>query len=238
MTVNINAYKEMLNQPWGKIMYRLIFAQLSHIKDKQVLDFGAGFGTTSEYLSQNNTVTAIEPNADMLFADGTQTFTKINGSLDALKELPDSSFDIIVCHNVFEYIDKSQHQKYPNEFERLLKPHGELSLIKHNLTGKVLHQVIFNNNIEDALYLLDGKDSYNSSSFGRGETYSIEELTNKTNLTLENYQGLRTFYALQPNEFKTEDGWLERLTKMELAVANQKPYKDIAFLQHLTLRKN
>ena len=38
MTVNINAYKEMLNQPWGKIMYRLIFAQLSHIKDKQVLD--------------------------------------------------------------------------------------------------------------------------------------------------------------------------------------------------------
>ena len=49
MTVNINAYKEMLNQPWGKIMYRLIFAQLSHIKDKQVLDFGAGFGTTSEY---------------------------------------------------------------------------------------------------------------------------------------------------------------------------------------------
>ncbi|MCO4469612.1 Methylase involved in ubiquinone/menaquinone biosynthesis [Streptococcus infantarius subsp. infantarius] len=52
MIVNINAYKEMLNQPWGKIMYRLIFAQLSHIKDKQVLDFGAGFGTTSEYLSQ------------------------------------------------------------------------------------------------------------------------------------------------------------------------------------------
>lgn len=66
MTVNINAYKEMLNQPCAKIMYRLIFAQLSHIKDKQVLDFGAGFGTTSEYLSQNNTVTAIEPNADML----------------------------------------------------------------------------------------------------------------------------------------------------------------------------
>lgn len=177
MTVNINAYKEMLNQPWGKIMYRLIFAQLSHVKNKQVLDFGAGFGTTSQYLSQNNTVTAVEPN-------------------------------------------------------------GELSLIKHNLTGKVLHQVIFNNNIEDALHLLEGKDSYNSSSFGHGETYSIDELTSKTNLTLENYQGLRTFYALQPNAFKTEEGWLEHLTEIELAVANQKPYKNIAFLQHLTLRKN
>ena len=52
MTVNINAYKEMLNQPWGKIMYRLIFAQLSHIKDKQVLDFGAGFGIPLLRLSQ------------------------------------------------------------------------------------------------------------------------------------------------------------------------------------------
>ena len=238
MTVNINAYKEMLNQPWGKIMYRLIFAQLSHIKNKQVLDFGAGFGTTSEYLAKHNTVTAIEPNADMLFADDTQTFTKINGSLEVLKNLPEQSFDVIICHNVFEYIDKSLHQKYLGEFERLLKPNGELSLIKHNLTGKVLHQVIFNNNIEDALHLLEGKDSYNSSSFGRGETYSIEELTNKTNLALENYQGLRTFYALQPNAFKTEEGWLEHLTEIELAVANQKPYKDIAFLQHLTFRKH
>ncbi|MDO4205322.1 MAG: class I SAM-dependent methyltransferase, partial [Streptococcus gallolyticus] len=31
--------------------------------------------------------------------------------------------------------------------------------------------------------------------------------------------------------------WLERLTEIELAVANQEPYKDIAFLQHLTFRK-
>ena len=75
MTVNINAYKEMLNQPWGKIMYRLIFAQLSHIKDKQVLDFGAGFGTTSEYLSQNNTVTAVE--CVNVFAYGYESYIPI-----------------------------------------------------------------------------------------------------------------------------------------------------------------
>lgn len=126
MTSNINAYKEWSQQPWGKIMYRLIFAQLSHIKNKQVLDFGAGFGTSSQYLSQNNTVTAVEPNADMLFADDTQTFTKINGSLDVLKNLPEQAFDVIIGHNVFEYIDKSLHQKYLGEFERLLKPNGEL----------------------------------------------------------------------------------------------------------------
>ncbi len=113
MTININAYKEMLNQPLGKIMYCLIFAQLSHIKNKQVLDFGAGFGTTSQYLSQNNTVTAVEPNADMLFTDNTQTFAKINGSLEVLKNLPEQSLDVIVCHNVFEYIDKSLPPKIP-----------------------------------------------------------------------------------------------------------------------------
>ena len=52
MTVNINAYKEMLNQPWGKIMYRLIFAQLSHIKDKQVLDFGAGWNNLRIFITK------------------------------------------------------------------------------------------------------------------------------------------------------------------------------------------
>ena len=64
MTIDLKAYQEMLAQPWGKIMYELIFAQLSHVQNQNVLDFGAGFGITAQQLSQNNTVTAIEPNSD------------------------------------------------------------------------------------------------------------------------------------------------------------------------------
>lgn len=237
MTIDLKAYREMLAQPWGKIMYELIFAQLSHVQNQTVLDFGAGFGITAQHLSQNNTVTAIEPNADLLFADDTQSFTKIQGSLETLKALPDQTFDIIICHNVLEYIPKTEHADYLSEFERLLKVGGELSLIKHHSVGKVLHSVVFNNDIPTALDTLAGKDSYQSAAFTKGDTYSLEELAAHTDLTIKNYQGIRTLYALQPNSFKTQESWLENLTKFELAVANQKPYKDIAFFHHVTLRK-
>lgn len=56
-------------------------------------------------------------------------------------------------------------------------------------------------------------------------------------LKLENYLGIRTFYSLQPNEFKSKENWLEEMTKIELAVCDLKPYKDIIFLQHLWLKK-
>ncbi|MCC9713971.1 class I SAM-dependent methyltransferase, partial [Streptococcus agalactiae] len=51
------------------------------------------------------------------------------------------------------------------------------------------------------------------------------------------YQGIRTFYSLQPNHFKTETDWLNKMLAIELSVADKAPYKDIAFLQHITLKK-
>lgn len=38
--MDVAAYKEFLNQPWGKLYYEILFAQLAHIKNKKVLDFG------------------------------------------------------------------------------------------------------------------------------------------------------------------------------------------------------
>lgn len=119
----------------------------------------------------------------------------------------------------------------------MLKSGGKLSLIKHNQAGKVMQAVVFSNDVNMALDLLGGKD-YESLSFASGTTYDFDDLKEYTNLTLQNYRGLRTFYALQPNAFKTEDDWLANLLKVELAVSDLKPYKDIAFLQHLTLIKD
>ncbi len=192
---------------------------------------------TAQHLSQENTVTAIEPNADMLFANKAQTFTKIHGSLEALKQLASEQFDVIICHNVMEYIPEDERPSYFSEFERLLTFGGQLSLIKHNQAGKVMQAVIFNNNVNLALDLLDGKD-YESLSFANGATYDFNDLKEYTSLRIQNYCGLRTFYALQPNSVKSEEGWLDNLVKAELAVADLNPYKDVSFLQHVTLVKN
>ena len=234
--INISHYKDLLQQPWGKIQYDLTFAQLAHLEDLDILDFGAGFGLVSQFLSQKNRGTAVEPEADLLLADDHQTFTKIIGSLEALEDLPSQTFDVICCHNVLEYIEPSQRPAYIQTLERLLRPGGRLSIIKHNQVGKILQSVVLNNDIETALGLLEGED-FKSLSFAQGKVYSLSDLEKMSQLTIDHYLAIRSFYSLQPNHFKTEKGWLEKMTQMELAVCDLKPYKDISFLQHVWMRK-
>ena len=72
-----------------------------------ILDFGSGFGITADYLANNNHVTAIEPNIDIVESNERMRendYTQIIGSLDKLKEQMSDVFDAVVCHNVFEYV--------------------------------------------------------------------------------------------------------------------------------------
>ena len=165
-----------------------------------------------------------------------RAYEKLQGSIDQLVRFTDKSFDLVLCHNVLEYIDPNDRKDYLLEFKRILKDDGLISIIKHNQVGKVLQSVVFANDINQAFSLLNG-ENFESLSFASGSTYTIEEILALSGLKLENYLGIRTFYSLQPNEFKNKENWLEEMTKIELAVCDLKPYKDISFLQHLWLRK-
>ncbi len=103
--------------------------------------------------------------------------------------------------------------------------------------GKVFQSVVFANQPEQALDLLQGKD-FESKSFAHGSTYSREDLVEYSQMSIEDYHGLRTFYSLQPNEFKTEADWLKKMVQIELTVSDLIPYKEISFLQHFWLKKN
>ena len=234
--MDIQQYKQMLEQPWGKIQYEITFAQLEHIKGKKILDFGSGFGLVSQFLAQNNEVFAIEPQKEMLFAYSNHRYEKILGSLEQVKKFESETFDIVLCHNVLEYIDKDCRVNYLSELKRVLKRNGKLSIIKHNQVGKIMQAVVFSNDVDQALDLLNGNE-FRSVSFSQGTTYTIDELLEMSKMKLENYQAIRTFYSLQMNEVKTKDNWLEKMTEMELAVCDLYPYKDISFLQHVWLVK-
>ena len=234
--MDIQQYKQMLEQPWGKIQYEITFAQLEHIKGKKILDFGSGFGLVSQFLAQNNEVFAIEPQEEMLFAYSNHRYEKILGSLEQVKKFESETFDIVLCHNVLEYIDKDCRVNYLSELKRVLKRNGKLSIIKHNQVGKIMQAVVFSNDVDQALDLLNGNE-FRSVSFSQGTMYTIDELLEMSKMKLENYQAIRTFYSLQMNEVKTKDNWLEKMTEMELAVCNLYPYKDFSFLQHVWLVK-
>ncbi|MGT2949771.1 SAM-dependent methyltransferase [Streptococcus cuniculi] len=235
--MDIKAYQAHIEQPWGKIYYQILFELLKDVRGKKVLDFGSGFGYVAQFLVRHNQVLAIEPNAEMIeerVLDLDSPYEQKQGSLELLEALPPASFDVIVCHNVLEYVDEPA--LYIRAFHRMLKEDGQLSLVKHNEVGRIMQTAVFECDIPKTMRLLAG-ERYQSHSMGQARFYEIDEVISADDFLLEHYQGLRVFYGLQPNSVKMDPNWLEDMTQLELAVANQSPYRDMAAFQHLWLRK-
>ena len=235
--MNINGYLDYIKTPWGRLFYRLVWYNLQ-FKDKKILDFGSGFGVTANHLAECNHVTAVEPNKEMLehrICDN--HYEQMMGSIGKLKELEDGSFDVILCHNVLEYVE--ERGELMAEFHRLLKKDGVLSIVKHNKAGKVMHKAVFENNIDEAMSLLSGENAV-SQNFGTINEYETEELREYIagKFTLDKVGGIRTFFGIQPNSFKSEPDWEDRMFALECAVENTPTYANVAFFQHLILSKS
>ena len=162
-------------------------------------------------------------------------YQQLVGSMDQLASLEEASFDVILCHNVLEYVE--DRKVVLKAFTRLLKPGGLLSIVKHNEVGRVLQTVVFENDTQKALDLLAGQD-LETHSMGLAQAYDLDRAVEDLALEVQNYLGIRVFYALQDNRFKGQEGWRESMLKMELAVCQESPYRDIAFFQHYTLKRS
>lgn len=236
MAANIQVYLENIRKPWGQLYYDILFDQLQDIKGKRVLDFGSGFGLVANHLAKENQVLAVEPNQEMIALRAQEhSYQQLVGSLDQLASLEDASFDVILCHNVLEYVE--DRKLVLEEFPRLLKPDGLLFIVKHNEVGRVLQTVVFENDTQKALDLLAGQD-LETHSMGLAQAYDLDRAVEDLAIEVQDYQGIRVFYALQDNRFKGQEGWRESMLQMELAVCQESPYRDMAFFQHYTLKRS
>ena len=229
----------MLNQlhTWENLAKKIIWQQIGKIKDKTILDFGSGTGITADYFAADNQVTAIEPSEDMLAQQVNKNgYRQIVGSTDELKKLPSDSFDYIFCHNVLEYTD--DREIIVNEFRRMLKKNGKLSIVKHNRNGRVMQMVVLLNNFDEANNLLDGHNS-NAQQFGTINYYNNSDITNWCNgLVLQQTYGLRTFWDLQQNqEIQKDTEWQRKKIKIEMKVSQNPDFQRIAFFHHLIFEK-
>lgn len=234
--MNINGYLDYIKTPWGRLFYRLVWHNLD-FKNKRILDFGSGFGVTSDHLAKCNDVTAVEPNGELLeHRICNNSYEQIVGSIEMLKEMENGSFDVILCHNVLEYMEN--RAELIAEFHRLLKNDGVVSIVKHNKNGKVMHKAVFENNIEEAMSLINGENAM-SQNFGTINEYGLKELRGyiAEKFVLDKVYGIRTFYGIQPNSFKENPDWEERMFMLECAVENNPAYSNIAFFQHVFLQK-
>ncbi len=231
-------FKKDVKNPNIVMLYKLKWAQLErHIETKnlKILDFGSGFGTTSNYLAKNNEVIAIEPNADMVEERECENkFTQIIGKFEKMYDFDDDTFDLIVCHNVLEFaLERSEIVK---EFSRILKSGGVLSIVKNNNDGRIMSKAIAND-IDGAVDLLEG--GHISNTFGTVHVYNPEELTKwGCNLKIEKILSLQTFFGLQSNEEqKLDPQWMDKVFALEMKVSDLEPYKNVSLFNHVLLRK-
>ena len=222
---------------WERLLKKIIWAQLGEIKGKNILDFGSGEGITANHFAGNNNVVAIEPWNEMLknrWKD--YEYRQIQGDVSDLLEFDENTFDVILCHNVLEYIDEKE--KVVNNLHRVLKTGGTLSIVKHNRAGRVMQMAVLLDDMEKANDLLDGKDGM-SSQFGAIRYYEDEQIEkwNKRLKLLDSF-GIRTFWHLQQNQAKhaTEE-WQARMIQLEMRVSKIDEYRRIALFHHLLFIK-
>lgn len=235
--INVEGYLNTVNAPWGKLFYKLLWNNLE-FKDKKVLDFGSGFGITANFLAEHNDVLAIEPNEAMLeHRFCSNSYTQLIGGIELLAQIPTHAYDVIVCHNVLEYLDN--REALFHEFNRILNPDGIISIVKHNRAGKIMQKAVFDYDIDEALDLLHNGNA-SSVNFGTINVYENSELEHFCNgaFQIDKAYGIRMFFALQRNELKNDTDWISNMYRLECAAEEVPEFRNIAAFHHIILKKS
>lgn len=222
---------------WERLFKKIVWKQLGNIEGKKILDFGSGEGITANHFAKKNNVTAIEPSEEMLTnAWKDYEYTQIVGDVNALDTFNDDTFDVIICHNVMEYIDDKE--AVVKALARVLKKDGTLSIAKHNRAGRVMQMAVLLDEFEKANALLDGENS-TASKFGTIRYYEDEDILKwEPGLKIIEFFGIRTFWDLQQNQEKHgNEEWQDKMMQLEMRVARISEYRDIAFFHHILLKK-
>lgn len=240
MSDAIANYRKMVEQPWGRMFYDLIYRQLNLQNEERakILDFGAGFCITAKHYAQFHDVTAVEPNEEMYnLRFKSDNYTLVKQGADYLHELADNTYDVAICHNVLEYADNKN--EILKQLVRVLKPNGILSIVKHNLFGRAMGFAVLNDNPKAALDILSD-DNTEDSMFGNRNVYSNETLIDflEDKMELISTFGIRAFFGLSSNnEIKFTDEWYSNMLELETKAGTIDDFKKIAFFNHLVFKK-
>ena len=156
--------------------------------------------------------------------------------MDYLKTVPDDSVDVALCHNVLEYVEN--REEILKELARVVKPGGILSVIKHNLLGRVMGSAVLGDDPGAALDLLNNISE--DSMFGNRSVYSNEFLieTLAQDMMLSDTYGIRAFFGLSSNNgIKSSDEWYLPMLELEIRASAMDDFKKIAFFNHLIFKK-
>jgi S-adenosylmethionine-dependent methyltransferase len=211
----------------------------------RVLDVGGGSGMFAVPLARlGHDVTVVDPSADALATLRRRADTAgvgalvhgIQGDGDLLHEvLPaadadSEGYDLALCHYVLEVVDDPAVTL--GEISRALRLGGQLSVATANRAGAVLGRAVAGHPVE-ALALLEDRDPAPARSKPARRRFSSQEM-----LALVEGAGLRPGpwrgVSVVADLLEATSGAESRAVRaLELALAEESPYRDIATGLHV-----
>ena len=211
----------------------------------RVLDVGGGSGMFAVPLARlGHDVTVVDPSADALATLRRRADTAgagarvrgIQGDGDLLHEvLPaadagDGGYDLALCHYVLEVVDDPAVTL--REISRALRPGGQVSVATANRAGAVLGRAVAGHPVE-ALALLEDRDPAPARAKPARRRFTPQDL-----LALVEGAGLRPGpwrgISVVADLLEATTGAEPRAVRaLELALAEQSPYRDIATGLHV-----
>ena len=201
----VQEWNSYMQTPWGRLQNSTrLFNLRKHIGSASldILDAGGGNGVETLPLAiEKHRLTLLDSSAAML-ADGERIAAENNiaintthGSVLELDSLVQpASYDLILLHNVIQYLDEAKVPMLLASLHRALRPGGMLSLVSVNRHSSTLAKAIVHAEFEEALAQLGSKHQYSRAFDHTIRAYTAEEigqLLSEANFTVTQHYGDR-----------------------------------------------
>ena len=232
--------------PRTAAIWATLRADLAGRTELTVVDVGGGTGGFAVPLAEaGHRVTVVDASPDALAAltrraadaGVSDRVSAVQGDADQLADLvPDGDADLVLCHSVLEEVDDPGRSAAA--LAAALRPGGTASVLVANRAAAVLSRAL-GGHLTAALDLAadrQGRAGAGDKLQRRFDVASATVLLTAAGLRPEKIHGVRVLADLVPGAVADADP--AAMLALELALAEDSPYRDIATQLHLYCRKS
>jgi S-adenosylmethionine-dependent methyltransferase len=237
-------YAAYLETPEGRLRLDLAFANLQEYlpqdrRSVRALDLGCGTGTLAVRLARLGIhVTLLDASLPMLDfarrsaqqAGVTERIALLQGDAAQVANLFEAgSFDLIVCHNVLEYIDDPA-ALLRGAARALRDSSATLSVLVRNQAGEVLKAAIRDGNLaetEDNLTAEWGNETLYGGMVRLFGAESLQAMLEEASLAVTAKRGVRVTSDYLPQKVSRNDQY-ERIYELERKLGSRQEFAAIA----------
>lgn len=246
------AFKAYQDRPWARLRYHLAQVNLKrHIDGNalNLLDAGGGMGLEAiPFAEQGYKVALLDYSAEMLAearrnaeAKGVSEQIKFyQAEVTSIPTLfPEPKFDIVLCHNVLEYVDDLE-----TTLEALchaLRPDGLVSIICANRYSEAYRLALQELDLKAAYANLDTREMVSKVFDTPRKAYAAKELCQplqNVGCSIVGQYGIRCVNDyIRDNEIKDDPTFFADIERLEYAMSDKFPYYLLGRFFHLIAQK-